>query len=613
MLSLKESILKILNTLFHRNNNNLSTPLPSQTMQIIKDVENSKIIDSYEKTIKNFIKDKEIPSDLELTSTISSETMCQLSKDFFNSLGKSFSEKAKRIMDSNSFPSKKVSLKELYEYIHQISSSFDLGNGNTDVRKIFGEITPQCIEKMLNNFLLDLDVSDMKKYGLDRSTLHVDIAKKELASFLSLKDAILSFNSNNKEANLRNILAYIYSDELMKVQRNDRMRKLEGLICGIEADNIESCSNLLRCDFKNSIMLQGLMSRALTSTERSYNDLLSQTKMHEILNKSKEGKNFEVTFANNKIYVNLESEIPFILAVPNKLSNGQTLVMESNNLETDNAQNLLEQALRTCKQLTENLTSQKHCPPVFIPILPGFPQETARNQKPYYQQLSADCFKDGKRPDLAIVDAIKQAKNIIRENNNVDLEGKIFLNGYSSSGVFAQRFSFIHPELIATACIGGASGSIPIPDINLDYPLGIRNYKELFGKDFDIEEYKKIGFNYYVGSLECETPSPRSPNVPMHDMSFFSRSVPENMGEDYRNTFGENMFDRAEKITHLLRNMGISIHHTVIPNVAHNEKEARLLQGKFSGAEGIAKYMRRQIKDTYKEVEQLKSVEKKER
>ena len=29
---------------------------------------------------------------------------------------------------------------------------------------------------------------------------------------------------------------------------------------------------------------------------------------------------------------------------------------------------------------------------------------------------------------------------------------KIFLNGYSSSAVFAQRFSLIHPEIIETAC-----------------------------------------------------------------------------------------------------------------------------------------------------------------
>ena len=48
---------------------------------------------------------------------------------------------------------------------------------------------------------------------------------------------------------------------------------------------------------------------------------------------------------------------------------------------------------------------------------------------------------------------------------------KIFLNGYSSSGYFAQRFSLIHPELIDTACIGGSSGSIPIPNTDLDdYP-----------------------------------------------------------------------------------------------------------------------------------------------
>ena len=53
---------------------------------------------------------------------------------------------------------------------------------------------------------------------------------------------------------------------------------------------------------------------------------------------------------------------------------------------------------------------------------------------------------------------------------------RIFLNGYSSSGVFAQRFALLHPEIVETACIGGASGSIPIPTEKIAYPIGIANY-----------------------------------------------------------------------------------------------------------------------------------------
>ena len=175
------------------------------------------------------------------------------------------------------------------------------------------------------------------------------------------------------------------------------------------------------------------------------------------------------------------------------------------------------------------------------------------------------------------------------------LNDKIFLNGYSSSGCFAQRFSLIHPELIDTACIGGASGSIPIPNLDLDYPLGIKNYEELFGKKFDIEEYKKITFNYYVGSLECETKSSDRTDengnlAPMHDMSYFDRSVPTDVGKSYRKSLGKDMFERAKNILKILENSGINISHTVIPNTAHNDREAFKLAQKnplYKNAKGI--------------------------
>ena len=37
--------------------------------------------------------------------------------------------------------------------------------------------------------------------------------------------------------------------------------------------------------------------------------------------------------------------------------------------------------------------------------------------------------------------------------------------------------------------------------------FGIRDFKELFGKDFNLEEYKKIQFAYFVGELEAKDPA----------------------------------------------------------------------------------------------------------
>ena len=60
----------------------------------------------------------------------------------------------------------------------------------------------------------------------------------------------------------------------------------------------------------------------------------------------------------------------------------------------------------------------------------------------------------------------------------------------------------------------------------------------------------------------------------MHDMSYFDRSVPTDIGEAHRKSLGQDMFERAKNTVRILRNNGININHTIIPNIAHNDKEA---------------------------------------
>ena len=66
----------------------------------------------------------------------------------------------------------------------------------------------------------------------------------------------------------------------------------------------------------------------------------------------------------------------------------------------------------------------------------------------------------------------------------------------------------------------------------------------------------------------------------MHDMSYFDRSVPKSVGETYRKILGYNMFERVEKTIEILEKIGVNISHTVIPNIAHNDKEASELAQK---------------------------------
>ena len=268
---------------------------------------------------------------------------------------------------------------------------------------------------------------------------------------------------------------------------------------------------------------------------------------------------------------NSSYHIPYILVTPNQMKEKATLSVEVNNLESDNQEELLKNGLFTAYRLTKNLIEFDN--PVLIPILPS-----VKNGIPYYQQLSKECFSVPKespyyRIDLQVCSVIDDAKKKL--SNQTTIDDKIFLNGYSSSGVFAQRFALLHPERVDTACIGGASGSIPIPLENIGYPIGIGDYEKITGHPFDMEAYEQIKFRYYVGLLEDtrktnERFDENGHPAPMHDMSYFRRSIPTEVGIKQREIFGKNLIERSEREIEIMKEMGIDITQQVMEGRTHN-------------------------------------------
>ena len=313
------------------------------------------------------------------------------------------------------------------------------------------------------------------------------------------------------------------------------------------------------------------------------------------------GKDVEFEYQINGLPYNIkflafdtdrDINIPSIIAIPLAKNINNQLVVESNNLESGNLEKILEQGAQTgirLAQLTSNFPS-----PILVPLIPSY------KNSPYFQQLSQECFSlssDDRnyRIDEQVVRIIDKTKSILETEREIAAKDRIFLNGYSSSGVFAQRFALLHPEIVETVCIGGASGSIPIPTEKLDYPIGIANYEALTGKKFDLESYSKIKFRYYVGELETQnkTHSRVDENgnpASMHDMSYFDRSVPIEVGKQQRKILGTEMFSRVKKTIQILQSLGIDIQHKIILGRAHNNR---------SGT-GVNELGDKFINDTYK-------------
>lgn len=307
------------------------------------------------------------------------------------------------------------------------------------------------------------------------------------------------------------------------------------------------------------------------------NDKFIKYVSNELVN----GKDIEIESVLNGVpykimFLAIDSDnginIPSILAIPLSNEVNNQIVVEANNLESEDSKKILEQGIQTGYRLA-CLTCDLPAP-IIIPLIPS------HKNYPYLQQLSIECFDIPKgdknyRIDEQVVRIINKSKVILKNEVGLTASDKIFLNGYSSSGVFAQRFALLHPDVVETACIGGASGSIPVPTKDLSYPLGIADYEQLTGKEFDFENYSKIKFRYYVGELETQNKSNTRVDdfgnlAPMHDMSYFNRSVPVDVGKKQREIFGKDMFSRAERTIQVLKSLGIDIQHEIILGRGHN-------------------------------------------
>lgn len=282
-------------------------------------------------------------------------------------------------------------------------------------------------------------------------------------------------------------------------------------------------------------------------------------------------------FGNIDLYICETKDLEYIIGIPENMKENSEMFVETYNSggreEKDYSDNVEHAMTDKGNPIEKNYADFMTDFPIVIPIVPCL------KDSPDSQQMSIDSVKECKIHEK-VKDCIVDAKIQIEKITNKKIQNKIFLSGYSASGVFAQRFALIYPEMINRALIGGAAGTIPVPTNKLKFPIGIQDYKELFSKEFDSEAYKKIQFAYYVGEKEAEEPGNYDINgdkiinskqiaAPMHDMSFRSMTTPKEIGIVQRKLLGESLDERYKNAIHANKIFGIDIEGIVVADSTH--------------------------------------------
>lgn len=200
---------------------------------------------------------------------------------------------------------------------------------------------------------------------------------------------------------------------------------------------------------------------------------------------------------------------PYYLSVPNSLGRNTVLLVETNNTGGVNDDwNVHDQAVLNLVKWRSGFAAD-----LDVPLLvPTFPRPLGTYADPplwliYTHALDRDSLTTTvaglERIDLQLMAMIGDAKARLTAMGYAVAE-KIFINGYSASGSFANRFTLLHPEMIKAAASGSPGGWPTVPvstwsSETLNYPVGIADLASLVGQPFNLAAFRGVPQYIYVG------------------------------------------------------------------------------------------------------------------
>jgi hypothetical protein len=165
---------------------------------------------------------------------------------------------------------------------------------------------------------------------------------------------------------------------------------------------------------------------------------------------------------------------------------------------------------------------------------------------------------------LAMVDDLR-SKLSDRKINTYD---SILMMGFSSSGMFTNRFVIMHPERIIAASIGSPGGwpMVPIAEwnnIQLTYPVGVGDFEVIIDKPFNLETFKKIPQFFYIGSEDDNDSVP------------YSDSYEPKECQIVMSLFGKTPISRWPRAKHIYENVAPGSNFVTYSGIGHSSKYMR--------------------------------------
>jgi len=180
---------------------------------------------------------------------------------------------------------------------------------------------------------------------------------------------------------------------------------------------------------------------------------------------------------------------------------------------------------------------------------------------------------DLKRIDLQLIAMITHARAELTKLG-IRTEEKVLIQGFSASGMFANRFTILHPEWVKAAAIGSPGGwpIAPIARWNgepLPYPVGIADLESLTNIPFDSMTYNAVPQLIYMGSADT------------NDSLDYLDGWDERDAQLVDKLFGEDPVSRWDESESIYQEAGTNAQFLLVDGVAHDRRELQQYSTEF--------------------------------
>ncbi|MEJ2078374.1 MAG: Ig-like domain-containing protein [Acidobacteriota bacterium] len=197
---------------------------------------------------------------------------------------------------------------------------------------------------------------------------------------------------------------------------------------------------------------------------------------------------------------------PYFLYVPLTVKTPTFLLVETNNTGTvSDDQAVHESSARSIIVQTAAKADELGSPM----LVPTFPRP-ASHPEVYTHALDRNTLLTQlpglERIDLQLLAMIDDARQRLA-GLGLSTDPRIWIIGASASGQFDSRFVMLHPDRVKAASIGcpGYGPIVPVAEWNgvtLPYPEGISDLAQLVGKPFDVETFRTVPLQVWVGDKD---------------------------------------------------------------------------------------------------------------